>query len=98
MRIEMCVSLASVATSYNNSRAESRGADRLRVTAEQVGHCGAFIKEQSGEEQWPHSRFQTFATEPEMSQQAFDAWMEHVNGYIAAQTHLPLLELDPAQR
>lgn len=48
--------------------------------------------------QWPHSRFQTFATEPEMSQQAFDAWMEHVNGYIAAQTHLPLMELDAAER
>ncbi|MHB8597960.1 MAG: hypothetical protein ACYDER_14240 [Ktedonobacteraceae bacterium] len=45
---------------------------------------------------WPHSRFQMFTTEPEMSQQAFGAWMEHVNGYIEEQTHLPLMELDTA--
>jgi hypothetical protein len=45
---------------------------------------------------WPHSRFQMFTTEPEMSQQAFDTWMEHVNGYVNAQTHLPLVELDTA--
>ncbi|MDQ2714731.1 MAG: hypothetical protein M3Z08_07485 [Chloroflexota bacterium] len=48
--------------------------------------------------QWSHSRFQTFATEPEMSQQTFDAWMEHLNGYFVAQTHLSLVELDTAER
>ena len=48
--------------------------------------------------QWPHARFQVFTTEPEMSQQAFDAWMEHVNGYIEEQTRLPLMELDTVER
>jgi hypothetical protein len=37
-------------------------------------------------------------TEPRMSQPAFDVWMEHLNGYIEAQTHLPLMELDTAER
>ena len=46
---------------------------------------------------WPHSRFQVFTAEHDMSQQAFDAWMEHLNSYVNAQTHLPLMELDTAE-
>jgi hypothetical protein len=47
---------------------------------------------------WSRSRFQSFTTEPRMSQEAFDAWMEHLHGYVEAQTNLPLMELDIAQR
>jgi hypothetical protein len=43
---------------------------------------------------WSRSRFQIFTTEPRMSQEAFDAWMEHLHGYVEAQTNVPLIELD----
>lgn len=43
-----------------------------------------------------YPRFQMFTTEPPMSRPAFDAWMEHLNGYIEVQTHLSLMELDTA--
>jgi hypothetical protein len=46
---------------------------------------------------WPHSRLQVFTAEQGMSQQEFDVWMEHLNGYANAQTHLSLMELDTAE-
>ena len=47
---------------------------------------------------WSGSRFQMFTTEPRMGREAFDVWMERLNGYIEAQTSLPLMELDTAER
>ena len=47
--------------------------------------------------QWPHSRLWMIMLEPQMSQEAFDSWLEQLQGYVVARTELPLFDFDSMQ-
>lgn len=44
--------------------------------------------------QWMHNRLRFMNTEPKMSPEEYDRWMEQMTGYIIERTGLPLLDLD----
>lgn len=43
---------------------------------------------------WMHNRLRFMTTEPKMSPEEYDRWMEQMTGYIIERTGLPLLDLD----
>jgi hypothetical protein len=43
---------------------------------------------------WQYLAYQIIEVEPKMSREELDRWMEQLNGYVAARTGLPLVDLD----